>query len=333
MPMESELLIKVLLATIFGFLGGWLVRGVFAGTRFRRAEQDWTKQLEVVKQARDASSTKVRTLRSRIGEMESSFGSVEKQMTRFRESMEERERSIQALRQNLFDAKEKIDEVDRLRAALADRDEKLSQFTRMRAELLRASAQATEAEGMRAELETAVARATQLEADNAGLLEEKAQQRAGLDQLREQNHILQEQVKQVAVAPHDPSPELQQQVQSQHAQIQVLQRELKVARDLAASPPVPAPELEVELKDKNAQIQSLTQELKAAREVAAAGAELALESETAELEARIQAQDQTISELKEALEKAQQTPAANPAPGPTSSDGGSASVQALRNTH
>ncbi|MEM7708968.1 MAG: hypothetical protein AAF358_25690, partial [Pseudomonadota bacterium] len=171
--MEQELLIKVLLSTVLGFLGGWLVKTVFAGGRLKKAEKDWRLQLQATTEARDAAALKVRELRSKVGEMEASFGSVEKDMVRIRDSMEQREQSIQVLRDDLLNAKSKMQEVDQLRATLADREDKLRKLSRVRTELLKNTVQGSELESAKLELETVLQRATQLETENATLAEER----------------------------------------------------------------------------------------------------------------------------------------------------------------
>ncbi len=188
--MESDLLIKVLLSTVLGFLGGWLVKTVFANGRLKSAERDWELQLNNSTEARDASALKVRQLRSQIGEMESSFAAVEKDMTRIRDSMQERERSILGLREEMLQAKDKIQETDRLRAALADRDEKLKKLASMRTELLKRTAQSSELEAARLELTTMVQRATQLESENASLNDISQQLKAQVEELNAQQAAL-----------------------------------------------------------------------------------------------------------------------------------------------
>ncbi len=277
--MEQELLIKVLLSTVLGFLGGWLVKTVFAGGRLRKAEKDWRLQLQAATEARDAAALKVRELRSKVGEMETSFASVEKDMVRIRDSMEQREQSIQVLRDDLLNAKSKMQEVDQLRAALADREDKLRKLSRVRTELLKNSVQSSELESAKLELETVLQRATQLETENATLAEERDRLRGRAQELTEQQSALiaaardtrQQSADQVDHAAKISQLESQLKTREQAlAQLREDYSELaqKKAAEPAAAEPQDSgrsPELEQALESKNRQLGQLRQELEESR--------------------------------------------------------------------
>lgn len=183
--MESDLLIKVLISVILGFLGGWIVKSILASNKLRREQQNLLQKLDACRDARESAARKVRQLRSRCSELESSFARVQGEMTQIRDNMELREKSVNALRADLFDAKSKIQEVDSLRATLAERDKKLIELNRIRAELTQKAIKATDQESMRAELDVLSARATQLESENASLLAERARLLHDLSEARE----------------------------------------------------------------------------------------------------------------------------------------------------
>ena len=171
--MDSNQLINVLLAVVLGFLGGWIVKAILAGGRRRREERDWQQQLDTCKESRESAARKVRQLRSRCAELESSFASLQSEMSGIRDNMEIREKSVNALRADLFDAKNKIQEVDTLRAKLAEREQKLIEMNKARAELARQAIDTSELESLRAQLDLVSQRAAQLEIENAELLEDR----------------------------------------------------------------------------------------------------------------------------------------------------------------
>ncbi|MEM6938289.1 MAG: hypothetical protein AAF552_17665, partial [Pseudomonadota bacterium] len=277
--MEQELLIKVLLSTVLGFLGGWLVKTVFAGGRLRKAEKDWRLQLQAATEARDAAALKVRELRSKVGEMEASFGSVEKDMVRIRDSMEQREQSIQVLRDDLLNAKSKMQEVDQLRAALADREDKLRKLSRVRTELLKNTVQSSELESAKLELETVLQRATQLETENATLAEERDRLKGRAQELTDQQSAL-------IAAARDTRQQSSEQA-DQTAKISQLESQLKareqaltqlredyseLAQEKTVEPAAvepqdssPAAELGQAVDSKNRQLAQLRQELEDSR--------------------------------------------------------------------
>ncbi|MFK7955787.1 MAG: helix-hairpin-helix domain-containing protein [Lysobacterales bacterium] len=275
--MESDLLIKVLLSTVLGFLGGWLVKTVFANGRLRSAERDWELQLKNATEARDVAALTVRQLRSQVGEMESSFAAVEKDMTRIRDSMQERERSIHGLREEMLQAKSKIQETDRLRAALADRDEKLKKLASVRAELLKRTAQSSELEAARLEVATMAQRATQLESENAGLNDICQQLKVQIEQLNAQQAALIEAASE-AQSGQPPQPS-QAEHDSQAAKIG---------------------QLESQLKTRDQALARLQQDFSDFKVVAEQSPHTTTSDK--ELSRRLEARDQTIKKLYEELE-------------------------------
>ncbi len=269
--MEQDLLIKVLLSTVLGFLGGWLVKSVFAGSRLRGAERQWQVQMKTSIEARDAAALKVRQLRSQLGEMETSFANVEKDMTKIRDSMEQRERSIHGLREDLTQAKGKIEETQKLRAALLKQEEKLKKYSGIRAELLKTTAQRSELEAARLELATVLQRATQLEYENAELNETTQQLKDRIQQLTSDQAAL------LKAASDTPPASAQQADQS--AKIGQLEAQLK-ARDHTLS----------QLQRDYAQVKELAEQQPAS----STGVD--------ELQRRLATRDQTIAELYDQLD-------------------------------
>ncbi len=173
--MDSDMLLRVVAAAVVGFLAGWLIKTVFAGVRLRKADRVWQQQLDACKDARDSAGRKVRQLRSKCSEMEEAFEKVESEFDLIRKTMKQRERSINNLRVELYDAKAKIQEDDQLRARVAEQDKKLAELNKIRSEMFRRALHLSEMDSMKSELETLSQRATQLEGDNASLVEDNAQ--------------------------------------------------------------------------------------------------------------------------------------------------------------
>ena len=173
--MDSDMLMRVVAAVMVGFVAGWLIKTIFAGIRLRKVDRGWQQQLDACKDARDSAGRKVRQLRSKCSEMEEAFQKVESEFELIRKTMKQRERSINNLRVELYDAKAKIQEDDQLRAKLAEQDKKLAELNKVRSEMFRRALHLSEMDSMKSELETLSQRATQLEGDNAVLVEDNAQ--------------------------------------------------------------------------------------------------------------------------------------------------------------
>ncbi len=174
--MIADLLLRVLAAAAVGFAAGWLIKSIFARSRFHRAERSWQRQLEASKGELEVALRKAETLEPRSRqleqrnkELENSFAKVTEELETIRGSFAKREQSNAELRDGLRRAQQNLQDTGQLRAKLAAQENKLKEMAGLRSQLFERARHLSELDSIRAERDTLSDRATELASENANL--------------------------------------------------------------------------------------------------------------------------------------------------------------------